>query len=52
MVGWLEHVLTVARELAVRDASPTREAAAADWDARGDVVNDELHAAWAALPMD
>ena len=51
VVGWLEHVLTVARELAVRDASPTHVAAAADWDARGDVINDELHAVWAALSM-
>jgi hypothetical protein len=52
MVGWLEHVLDVARELAVADHSPTREAAKADWEARGDAVNDELHAAWAALPLE
>lgn len=52
MVGWLEHVLAVARELAVGDRSPTREAAKADWEARGDAVNDELHAAWAALPLE
>lgn len=52
MVGWQEHVLAVARELAVGDRSPTREAAKADWEARGDVINDELHAAWAALPLD
>lgn len=52
VVGWMEHVLTVARELAVGDRSPAHEAAAADWDARGDAVNEELHAAWAALPLD
>ncbi len=51
VVGWLEHVLAVARELAVRDASPIHAAGAADWEARGDAVNDELHAAWAALPI-
>jgi hypothetical protein len=51
IVGWLEHVLEVARELAVGERSPTREAAAADWAARGDAINDELHAAWAALPI-
>jgi hypothetical protein len=51
MVGWLEHVLDVARELAVRDSSPTREAAIADWNARGDAINEELHARWAALPI-
>jgi hypothetical protein len=52
MVGWLEHVLAVARELAVADSSPTREAVRADWEARGDVVNEELHAAWAAVPLE
>jgi hypothetical protein len=51
MVGWLEHALDVARELAVGDRSPAREAAAADWDRRGDAVNEELHARWAALPL-
>ena len=50
IVGWQEHVLAVARELAVGERSPSREAADADWKARGDVINEELHAAWAALP--
>jgi len=51
MVGWMEHVLDVARELAVGDRSGSRQRAVADWAARGDGVNDELRVAWAALPM-
>lgn len=52
MVGWLEHVLDVARELAVGTASPTRERAMKEWAERGEAVNDDLHATWAALPME
>lgn len=52
MVGWLEHVLDVARELAVGTVSPTRERAVKDWAERGEAVNVELHAAWAVLPVE
>ena len=52
VVGWLEHVLDVARELAVGERSGTHASAAADWDARGDAVNDDLRAAWAALSLE
>ncbi|HET7677169.1 MAG TPA: hypothetical protein VFK38_04890 [Candidatus Limnocylindrales bacterium] len=52
MLAWLEHALAVARELAVGTATPTRDAMRADWDARGDAVNDDLMARWAALPLD
>jgi hypothetical protein len=52
MVAWLELALTVARELAVNEASPSKIAADADWDARGDEVNEEIRLAWLALPMD
>src|SRR5262245_22652402 len=46
---WLEHALAVAKELAVGETSPTREAADRDWDLRGDAVNDELVVEWAKL---
>src|SRR5687768_14004985 len=52
MVGWQEHVLEVARELAVGERSAARERGIAEWRAGGDAVNDALHAAWAALPLD
>ena len=52
MVAWLEVSLDVARELTVNDISPTKAAADADWDARGDVLNEEIRLSWLALPMD
>jgi hypothetical protein len=48
-----EIALAVAADLAAGESSPAGERAAADWDARGgDVVNAEIDATWAALPMD
>lgn len=48
-----ELALAVAAELSVDETSPARERADADWDARGgEVVNAEIDARWAALPMD
>lgn len=52
MVAWLDLGLTVARELAVNEASPSKIEADADWDARGDEINEEIRLAWLALPMD
>jgi hypothetical protein len=52
LVAWQEFALAVARELAVGEESPTIARIDADWAARGDALNDELHAVWAALPMD
>jgi hypothetical protein len=52
LVAWQEVALAVARELAVGEDSPTIARIDADWDARGDLLNDELRATWAALPMD
>ncbi len=52
MVAWQEVALSVAKELAVNETSPTKEQADADWAARGDVINDEINAAWRALPPD
>ena len=52
LVGWQENALAVAKELAVSERSAAKERADADWDARGDAINDELQATWRALPMD
>jgi hypothetical protein len=52
LVAWLEVALTVARELAVGETSPAKRAADADWDARGDEINEEIRLAWLALSMD
>jgi hypothetical protein len=49
---WLEIALQGAKELAVGEASPTLRQADADWDAKGDSMNDELAAAWAGLSLD
>ena len=52
LVAWQEHALVVATELAVNDTSPTKARSDADWDARGDAINDEIDAAWARAPDD
>ncbi len=53
LLGWQEVALQVATELAVNETSPTIARTDADWAARGDeVVNAEIDAKWAALPMD
>ena len=52
LLAYQEIALQVATELAVNETSPTKARVEADWDARGgDVVNAEVDAAWAALPM-
>ncbi len=52
LIAWLEVSLNVARELAVGEGSPAKQRADADWEARGDDINEELRLAWLALPMD
>lgn len=52
LLVWLDISLAAARELAVGETSPTFARIDADWDARGDAVNDELHAAWSDVPLD
>ena len=53
LVHWQILALDVAKELAVRDQSPTKAAADADFEARGDVVvNAEVDALWRAKPID
>ena len=50
MVGWQEVALAVARDLAVGETSPTIARVDAEWEAKGDAMNDEMVAAWRQLP--
>jgi hypothetical protein len=53
LLAWQEVGLAVATDLAVNETSPAKERADSDWDARGgEVVNAEIDARWAALPID
>ena len=52
MLAWQEHALNVAKELAVNETSPSRDRMRADWDARGDAVNEELLARWRDVSLD
>lgn len=52
MLAWQDVSLRAARELAVDETTPTFAAIDRDWEARGgDIVNAELQATWAALPL-
>jgi len=52
LVAYQEIAMQVATELAVNETSPTMTRVEADWEARGgEVVNAEIDATWAALPM-
>lgn len=52
LLAWQTQALQVATELAVNEISPTKSRADADWETRGgDVINAEIDAEWAALPM-
>jgi len=51
VVAWQEVALAVAKDIAVRDSSTTKERVDADWAARGDIINDEINAEWRQLPM-
>jgi len=52
LVAWQSHALEVARDLAVGERSAAYEEMDAAWAARGDAVNDDLSAAWRALPLE
>ena len=52
LVSWQEHLLAMAKELAVNDASPTRERVEAAWAADPEGVNAASLAEWRALPLD
>jgi hypothetical protein len=49
---WQEVALAGAKELAVGEDSPTMRRSDADWEARGDALNDEMAAHWSSLPLD
>ena len=49
---WQEVAMTVATELSLRETSPIKVAADADWDARGDEINEEIRVAALELPLD
>ena len=52
LLAWQEVAFRAAKELAVNETSDTFARVSADWDARGgDVVNAEIDATWAAVPM-
>ena len=52
LLAWQENAIAVATELAVDETSPTKARADAEWEERGgEVINAELDAAWAALPL-
>ena len=51
LIAPLETALTVARELAVNETSPTLVRADAQYEAEGDAMNDRIVLEWATLPM-
>jgi len=52
LLAWQGIALQIATELAVNETSPTIARVDADWDARGgDVINAEIDATWAAIPI-
>ena len=50
LLVWQEVLLASAKELAVSETSATLERTNAEWRARGDAMNDDLHAAWTDRP--
>jgi hypothetical protein len=52
LVAWQSWALDVAKDLAVGEASPTIERLDRLWEERGDGVNDDIQAAWRALPVE
>ena len=52
ILQWQELSLAVAKELALGEEAPSIARFNADWDARGDAVNDDFIAACRALPVD
>ena len=52
MVGWQEFALSMAKELAVGETSPTIASMDAQWQARGDAMNADMIEAWRARPLD
>lgn len=51
MTLWQEWALAIAKDLAVRETSPAIARLDAEWEAKGDAMNDEAVEAWRALPV-
>lgn len=51
LLAWQGIALEIAQELAVNETSPTIARVDAEWEAKGDVFNDEIQAEWASRPM-
>lgn len=49
VVGWQELALATARDLAIGERSATKERLDAEWDLRGDGMNDDIQAEWRGL---
>jgi hypothetical protein len=52
LVAWQASAMEVAKELAVGPRSAAKARLDADWEARGDPINDEIQAEWRALPIE
>ncbi|HEY0442646.1 MAG TPA: maleylpyruvate isomerase N-terminal domain-containing protein [Candidatus Limnocylindrales bacterium] len=52
IVGWQQLALNVAKDLAVGETSPSIARLSAEWDAKGDRLNDEMLDEWRDLPLD
>lgn len=52
LVAWQEWALAIAKDLAVSEESATLARMDAEWDARGDAMNDDIQAEWRAMPVD
>jgi hypothetical protein len=51
LVAWQTWALDVAKDLAVGETSPTIQRLDELWESRGDGMNDDIQAAWRALPL-
>ena len=52
LVAWQASALEVAKELATRETSATKERLDAEWAARGDPINDDIQMEWRAMPVE
>ncbi len=52
LVAWQQYALATAKELALGETSPTKVRMDAEWEARGDELNDEIARSWATRPID
>lgn len=52
LVAWQEWALAIAKDLAVGETSPSLARMEAQWDERGDSVNDDITTEWRNFPID